>query len=67
MINADKPHLSNEEAQKSRQIRERHGPTATLILFLCGNFGSGYLRYAVRDRIDWIWEHRPDDLVRLGL
>ena len=35
--------------------------------FLCGYFDAGYLGYEAAERIDWIWEHRIDDLEKLGL
>lgn len=35
--------------------------------FLCGYFGSDYLGYEAAEGIDWVWEHRIDDLVKLGL
>ena len=37
------------------------------ILFLCGYFDSGYLGYEAAEGIDWIWEHRIDDLAALNL
>jgi type II restriction enzyme len=35
--------------------------------FLCGYFGSDYLGYEAAEGIDWVWEHRIDDLAKLGL
>jgi len=32
------------------------------ILFLCGYFDSGYLGYEAAEGIDWVWEHRTNDL-----
>jgi len=37
------------------------------VLFLCGYFDSGYLGYEAAEWIDWIWEHRIEDLAQLGL
>lgn len=34
---------------------------------LCGYFDSGYLGYEAAEGIDWIWEHRIDDLAAFGL
>ena len=34
---------------------------------LGGYFGSDYLGYEAAEGIDWVWEHRIDDLVKLGL
>jgi len=30
-------------------------------------FDSGYLGYEAAERIDWVWEHRIDDLAEFGL
>lgn len=56
-----------EEADKYRHLRERHGDAVEYLLFLGGYFDRGYLEYEARAGIDWIWEHRPDDLDQLGL
>ncbi|MBI1741044.1 MAG: XamI family restriction endonuclease [Acidobacteriales bacterium] len=56
-----------EEAIKMSQLRATYGQTIKLNLFLCGYFDSGYLGYEAAERIDWIWEHRIDDLAKLGL
>lgn len=32
-----------------------------------GYFDSGYLGYEAAERIDWVWEHRIDDLAECGL
>jgi hypothetical protein len=56
-----------EEATKIRQIRATYGDEARFLLFLCGYFDTGYLGYEAAEGIDWIWEHRIDDLNRLGL
>jgi len=56
-----------EEATKIRQLRETYGEDASLVLFLCGYFDSGYLGYEAAEGIDWVWEHRMDDLLQLGL
>ena len=51
-----------EEATKVRQLRYTYGEGIEFILFLCGYFDSGYLGYEAAERIDWVWEHRTDDL-----
>lgn len=56
-----------EEATKVHQLRDELGPSARFLLFLCGYFGSDYLGYEAAEGIDWIWEHRIDDLAKLGL
>lgn len=51
-----------EEAQKFAQLKERYGKHVEFILLLCGYFEPGYLGYEASEGIDWIWEHRLDDL-----
>lgn len=56
-----------EEATKIRQIREEYGMTARMILFLCGYSDGGYLGYEAAEGLDWVWEHRIDDLRLAGI
>ena len=56
-----------EEATKMNQLRGTYGEDVRFILFLCGYFDSGYLGYEAAERIDWVWEHRIDDLGKFGL
>ena len=56
-----------EEATKITQLRRTYGTDVRFILFLCGYFDSGYLGYEAAEGIDWIWEHRVDDLREFGL
>jgi hypothetical protein len=56
-----------EEATKVTQLRATYGDKVKFILFLCGYFDSGYLGYEAAEGIDWVWEHRIDDLKQLGL
>lgn len=56
-----------EEATKMAQLRESYGNDVSFVLFLCGYFDSGYLGYEAAEGIDWIWEHRIEDMVDLGL
>jgi hypothetical protein len=56
-----------EEATKIHQLRVTYGPETQLILFLCGYFDGGYLGYEAAEGLDWVWEHRIDDLLELGL
>lgn len=55
-----------EEATKVAQLRNNYGDIK-FVLFLCGYFDSGYLGYEAAEGIDWVWEHRIDDLEELGL
>lgn len=56
-----------EEATKVNQLRATYGNSVQFVLFLCGYFESGYLGYEAAEGIDWVWEHRIDDLKALGL
>ncbi len=56
-----------EEATKVTQLRRNLGNQVQYILFLCGYFDSGYLGYEAAESIDWVWEHRIDDLKEFGL
>lgn len=56
-----------EEATKMRQLRNAYGPDVRFILLLGGYFDSGYLGYEAAEGIDWVWEHRMDDLAEFGL
>jgi hypothetical protein len=56
-----------EEAMKVRQLKDTYGESIQYILFLCGYFGPEYLGYEAHVGIDWVWEHRIDDLGKLGL
>ena len=56
-----------EEAVKMAQLRSTYGAAVRFNLFLCGYFDSGYLGYEAAEGIDWVWEHRIDDLGMFGL
>jgi type II restriction enzyme len=56
-----------EEATKIHQLQATYGSAVQFLLFLCGYFGTDYLGYEAAEGIDWIWEHRIDDLAKLGL
>lgn len=56
-----------EEATKIRQLQDKYGRDCTLLLFLCGYFDGGYLGYEATEGLDWVWEHRIDDLEKAGL
>lgn len=56
-----------EEATKMTQLRATFGHAVNFNLFLCGYFDTPYLGYEAGEGIDWIWEHRIDDLALLGL
>jgi hypothetical protein len=56
-----------EEAIKVAQLRRTYGGDVRFVLFLCGYFDSGYLGYEAAEGIDWVWEHRMDDLAEFGV
>ncbi len=56
-----------EEAVKMAQLHSTYGDRVRFNLFLCGYFDSGYLGYEAAEGIDWVWEHRIDDLASFGL
>ncbi|MCK4761167.1 MAG: XamI family restriction endonuclease [Candidatus Aminicenantes bacterium] len=56
-----------EEAVKINQLQKTYGERVSFNLFLCGYFDSGYLGYEAAEGIDWVWEHRIDDLEQLGV
>lgn len=56
-----------EEAAKMSQLRQTYGERVRFVMFLCGYFDSGYLGYEAAEGIDWVWEHRIEDLREFGL
>lgn len=56
-----------EEATKMNQLRDTYGKSMRFILFLCGYFDTGYLGYEAAEGIDWVWEHRIEELAKFGL
>lgn len=56
-----------EEAVKVAQLKDTYGSGVEFVLFLCGYFDSGYLGYEAAEGIDWVWEHRIEDLEKAGV
>jgi hypothetical protein len=56
-----------EEATKINQLKATYGVGVIFVLFLCGYFDAGYLGYEAAEGIDWVWEHRAEDLAKLGI
>jgi len=56
-----------EEATKINQLKATYGNKVVFVLFLCGYFDAAYLGYEAAEGIDWIWEHRIEDIDRLGI
>jgi hypothetical protein len=57
--------LRRKKSQKFTQLKERYGENIGFILLFCGYFDPGYLGYVGSEGIEWIWEHRLNDLSRL--
>jgi hypothetical protein len=55
-----------EKAVKMAQLRSKY-KSVQFNLFLCGYFDSGYLGYEAAEGIDWVWEHRIDELAKFGI
>jgi hypothetical protein len=56
-----------EEAIKITYLKATYGADVQFVLFLCGYFDAAYLGYEAAEGIDWIWEHRTQDLDELGI
>jgi hypothetical protein len=56
-----------EEAIKINYLKATYGNDVMFVLFLCGYFDGAYLGYEAAEGIDWIWEHRTQDLDQLGI
>ena len=56
-----------EEATKIGQLKQTYGRDVEFVLFLCGYFDSGYLGYEAAEGIDWVWEHRIEDMDKMGI
>ncbi|TMC14961.1 MAG: XamI family restriction endonuclease [Chloroflexi bacterium] len=56
-----------EEAAKYFQLKRTYCERIRFVLFLCGYFDAGYLGYEASEGIDWVWEHRIDDLTKFGV
>jgi hypothetical protein len=56
-----------EEATKINQLKATYGDDVIFVLFLCGYFDAPYLGYEAAEGIDWIWEHRIEDIDQLGI
>lgn len=56
-----------EEATKINQLKGTFGEEVVFVLFLCGYFDAAYLGYEAAEGIDWVWEHRIEDMGGLGI
>jgi hypothetical protein len=64
---AGTPKRRAADATRAAALRNTYGPGLCLLLVLCGYLDSGYLGALAAEGIDWVWEHRIDDLSELGL
>lgn len=56
-----------EEATKINQLKATFGKDVVFVLLLCGYFDAAYLGYEAAEGIDWIWEHRIEEIDQLGI
>lgn len=56
-----------EEATKINQLKATYGERVVFVLLLCGYFDAAYLGYEAAEGIDWVWEHRIEDIDQLGI
>lgn len=56
-----------EEATKMNMLKSTYGEQVVFVLFLCGYFDGAYLGFEAYEGIDWIWEHRIQDMDQLGI
>jgi hypothetical protein len=56
-----------EEATKMNMLRATYGNEVPFVLLLCGYFDAAYLGFEAAEGIDWIWEHRIDEIDLLGI
>jgi type II restriction enzyme len=48
-------------------LRVVYGQRVRLALLLSGYFDAGYLGTQAAEGVDWVWQHRLDDLQYLGI
>lgn len=51
-----------EEADKHTALRRAHGDAVVMLLQLFGYFDRGYMAFEAAAGLDWVWDHRLDDL-----
>lgn len=56
---------SMEDVATVTALRNSYGQSLRVLRVLCGYFDMGYLGQAAAEGIDWVWEHRLDDLAQL--
>jgi hypothetical protein len=56
-----------EEADKMTKLRSYYGDSVEYVLLLGGYFDNNYLGYETEAGIDFVWEHRIEDLAKLSI
>ena len=56
-----------EGAEKLKWLRMNYGTSVPFVLMLGGYFNAGYLGVQAAEGIDWVWEHRVEDVEGLGV
>ena len=51
----------------ARALRMSYDDDVPFALMLGGYFGGDYLGTQAAEGVDWVWQHRIDDLERLGV
>lgn len=57
---------AKEETTKIKQLKATYGPNITFDLLLGGYFQKQFLKDVMSVDIDWVWEHRIEDLEHFG-
>ncbi|MCY3579183.1 MAG: XamI family restriction endonuclease [bacterium] len=61
------PWLDVTRASIPNPFQHPYGLDLRYVLLLGGYFNERYLGYNASEGIDWIWEHRIEDLIKAGL
>lgn len=61
MASAARDHC-DADAKKLRDLRMTYGESVPYALMLGGSFDPGYLGTQAAEGIDWVWQHRLNDL-----
>jgi hypothetical protein len=54
-------------AEKLKWLRMNYGNSVPFVLMLGGYFDAGYLGVQAAEEVDWVWEHRLEDVEGLGV
>ncbi len=56
-----------QPTEKVRALRMTYGEAVPYVLMLGGFFDAGYLGIQAAEGVDWVWQHRVNDLGSLGV